>query len=497
MGLTVEEIRDRAERFRAAVIEEMLEGRSGRKPWPELTPLFATQTVLAWTATSPTIERELAGASGERERRLRRLLGWAAEHQVRSDVAALDDEFAMWSATASIELDGRRVPVRQLGSMIETAADRDERRRLASRRAGAFEEIAPLQLDRLNLWRTSAEELGYGRYREAVQRLSGLNLAFLAREARHLLDRTEEIYRAELERQLRRHVAIGVEEAEDHDVARLGRMDWLSVPCEEGAILDTVRADLAEGGIELEGGGRVDLQVEPFPGPGMRPACAPVRVPGRVVLFVTPTSTPRACRRLLREIGRALHWSRTDPSLPLEYRAIGDVSVAEAQGFLFSNLALSSAWVEANRGLGGETLAEYLRLAALLDLYETRRVAGRLLFDLELCESDRPGTLGARWAELMTGATGIGHDPRRYLERLGQRFGAARELRGRMLGALLERELRERHGEAWYRTTGAGDLLREWWSGGLSRDAGELAELLGAPGLDAAPLVRAARERLA
>ncbi len=497
MGLTVTEIRDRAERFRAAVFEEMLEGRSGRKPWPELGPLYATQRVLSWEATSPAIERELAGASGEREDRLRRLLGWAAEHQVRSEVAALDDEFAMWSATASIELDGRRVPVRQLGSMIETEADRDERGRLASLRAEAFEEIAPLQLDRLNLWRTSAEELGYGRYREAVQRLSGMNLAFLAREARVLLDRTDEIYRAELARQLDRHVGVGVEDAEQHDLSRLARMDWLSVPCEEGAILDAARADLGAGGIDLDAGGRVDLQVEPFPGPGMRPACAPVRVPDRVVLFVTPTTTPRACRRLLHEIGQALHWSRTDPGLPFEHRAIGDVSVAEAQGLLFSSLALNPGWVGASRGLEGETLREYLRLAGLLDLYETRRVAGRLLFDLELCESDRPGALGPRWAELMTRATGIGYDPRRHLERLGQRFGAARELRGRMLAALLERELVGRHGESWYRTAGAGEFLRTWWSGGLSRDAGELAELLGAEGLGAGPLVQVARERLA
>lgn len=496
MGLTVEEIRDRAERFRAAVIEEMLEGRSGRKPWPELRALYAGQRVLSWEAASPAIERELAGASGEQERRLRRLLGWAAEHQVRSDVAALDDEFSMWHATASIELDGRRVPVRQLGALIESSADRATRQRLAGLRCEAFEEISPLQLDRLNLWRTSAEELGYGRYRDAVQRLSGLNLAFLAREARILLDETEEIYRAGLGRELRHRIGVGIEEAEDHDVSRLGRMDWLGVPCEESGILDAARGDLDACGLALEDEGRVDLQVEPFPGPGMRPCCAPVQVPGRVVLFVTPTSTPRACRQLLRELGQAVHWSRADPSLPFEYRAIGDVSVAKAHGLLFAGLAQSPAWSETSRGLSGETLEEYLRVASLLDLFEARRVAGRLLFDLELCESDRPGVLGPRWAELMSEATGIRHDPRRYLERLGQRFGAARELRGRMLCAVLERELRNRYGDAWFRSPQAGAFLREWLSGGLSRDAAELAELLGATGLAAGPIVQAARERL-
>ncbi|MFO7588529.1 MAG: hypothetical protein R6X22_10695 [Gemmatimonadota bacterium] len=496
MGLTVDEIRDRAERFRATVVEELLEGRSGRKPWPELSSLYAGQRVLSWDATAPAIERELAGASGERELRLRRLLGWAAEHQVRSDNAALDDEFSTWHATASIELDGRHVPVRQLGALVETATDRATRRRFASLRSEAYEEIAPLQLDRLNLWRTSSEELGYGSYREAVQRLGGINLGALAREARRLLEETDAIYRAELERQLHRRIAIGVDDAEDHDVSWLGRMEWLDIPCEETGILDATRADLAASGLELEAGGRVDLVIEPFPGPGMRPCCAPIRVPDRVVLFVTPTSTPRACRRLLRELGHAVHWSRTDASLPFEYRTIGDGSVAEAHGLLFSGLALAPAWVETSRGLSGESLEEYLRLASLLDLLEIRRVAGRLLFDLEVCESPRPGSLGPRWAELMSEATGFRHDPRRYLERLGQRFGAARELRGRMLAALLETEVRARFGDAWFREPDAGAFLRQWLSGGLSRDATELAELLGAPGLGAEPIVRAARERL-
>ena len=57
MGLTVREIRDRAERFHAAILEEMFDGMSGRKNWPELKPLYDTQTVLAWEETAPVIAR--------------------------------------------------------------------------------------------------------------------------------------------------------------------------------------------------------------------------------------------------------------------------------------------------------------------------------------------------------------------------------------------------------------------------------------------------------
>jgi hypothetical protein len=492
VGLTVREIRDRAERFHAAVLEEMFDGMSGRKPWPELQPLYATQRLLAWEETAPAIERELAGASGESERQLRRLLGWAGEHQVRADNVDLDDEYRMWHSTASVELDGTQVPVRRLDAMIESEPDRQVRAGLADIRADAHSVIVPLQLDRLNRWRISAEELGYGSHREAVQRLSGVNLASTLREARRLLSETRELYETELDRQLSRLDG----EAEAHDIEWLARMDWLDLPCRESSILDTVRTDLSEIGLDLEEGGRVDLMIEAFPGPGMKAFCSPIHVPDRVVLFVTPTVTPGACRKLLWEIGETVHWSRTDPSLPFEYRSIGDRSVAEAHGALFANLALNPDWVRRARGIEGRQLEDYLRLAALLDLYDLRRLAARLQFDLEVCESDRPGSLGARWAELMYDATRVRHDPRGFLTRLGQRFGSAREMRARLLSAPLARALEDRFDTDWFRNPRSGKFLGQWLAGGLSRDATELSELLGEPGLVVDPLVATVRDRL-
>jgi hypothetical protein len=496
VGLTVREISDRAERFTSALLEELFDGMSGQKSWPELAPLYESQGVLAWDETAPVIERALAGASGEEERRLRRLLGWAAEHQVRSDNADLDDEYRHWNATAYVELEDSRVPVRRLDGMIESEPDRDRRRELAEIRADAHSIIIPLQLDRLNRWRTSAEELGYGHYRQAVQRLSGISLPATLRQGQRFLDETRDLYLSQLENQVPQRLKLPVEELEEHDLERLGRMEWLDLPCQESSILETVQTDLESIGLELAEGGRVELTVEPFPGPGMKAFCSPIDVPKRVVLFVTPTISPGSCRKLLWEIGEAVHWSRTDADLPFEYRAIGDRAVAEGHGALFAGLALNPVWVRRARSLEGEVLSEYLRLAAFLDLYELRRLAARLQFDLEVSESDRPGSLGGRWAELLHDATRVHHDPRRFLTRLGQRFGSARTLRSRLFAAALERTLVERFDEDWFRNPQAGEFLVQWFAGGLTRDAAELSELLGQPGLDAGPLVASLHDRL-
>ena len=147
------------------------------------------------------------------------------------------------------------------------------------------------------------------------------------------------------------------------------------------------------------------------------------------------TSSVPGIRTLLRELGRALHWAYTSPLLPFEFRALGDDSVVDAHATLLGSLGRSPAWVKRAFGMEGESLGKHVRLAAFLELHAVRRMAARLLFDLELSESDRPGAMGPRWAELMNEATGFRHDPRGYLSQLGQRFGVARRLRGRLLAA--------------------------------------------------------------
>ena len=116
MGLTTAEIRDRAERFRAAVLEEIHDARAGRKAWPELAPLYETQAVLQPARTLPVIERAMASAEEDDERQLRKLLRWAARHHLEAHNARLDDEFAYWRATSKVEADGVAVPVSQGGN---------------------------------------------------------------------------------------------------------------------------------------------------------------------------------------------------------------------------------------------------------------------------------------------------------------------------------------------------------------------------------------------
>lgn len=493
MGLTTTEIRDRAERFRAAVFEEVHDARSGRKAWPELAPLFVAQGILESSHTLPVIERAIASAEDEEERQLRKLLRWAARHHLEAHTARLDDEFSYWRATAKVETGDVSVPVSQATNLIHSTESRAARRRLEDSRLATLEEAVPLQLDRLSRWREAAAELGYGGYREAVERLAGVNLLGVESEARRLIEETEDLYRDVLERELLQRVGIRPGEAESHDAGWLKRMPWLDGSCQEGDVLGTLRKDLREIGLPLEYGGHVTVEHEPFPGPGMIACCTPVRVPDQIQLLVMPTITQPGCVALLTSVGRALHYAYTDSRLSFEDRALGDLGVVKGHGLLFAGLSRDGVWVRRTRGLQGQALEDYMRGVAVADLFSLREAAARLEFEIRLSDSDNPGDLGPVWAEKLTEATGFRFEARSFLERLGQRFGVARYLRGRMLAAQLDRELRERFDEDWYRNPRTGPFLGDWFANGLRFSAAEVAASLGSDRLGADALIAAVR----
>ena len=482
MGLTIPEIRDRAERFQAALAQELFDARAGRTAWPELEPLYASQSILRFDGAAPVIQRELAAATGDERRRLQRLLAWLAEHNVRAANAELDDEYAQWLASATVPHRGEEIPVRRIPSLVRSTEDRPTRRAYARLRAETLADVLPLQLDRLNRWRTATADLGFGDHRIALQRLTGLSLSAVEAESRRFLAETSATYEAHLAKYLAEHLGLSAVDAESHDAEWLNRQSWNDGLGDEAGVLQTLGEVLRKIGLPLEAEGRIDLAVEAFPSPGMRPGCQAVRVPDEVLVLVTPTNSVPGLRTLMREIGRGLHWAYTSGHLPFEFRALGDTSVLDAHATLFGGLGRSPRWAQRAIGLGGEELAHYVSFSAFLEMYALRRMAARLIFDIELSESDRPGAMGPRWAELMDEATGFAHDPRAFLSRLGQRFGVARRLRGRMLAAQLARHLEVRFDEDWFRNPECGAFLRDWLAQGLTHDAdvlcGRLAEEL-------------------
>lgn len=496
MGLGVPEIRARAQRLKAEVARERYAVRAGLKERPAFAELYASQDVLLGSEAVPAIQRELAEATGEEARRLRYLLAWVADQQAEAAVASLEDEIRGWEAAATVRLGTREFPSRGVPRVLEAEPNRGTRVALERARNQRLEKVLPLQLDVFHRARAAVEALGFGGYVEARERLSGIDVGGLRRQAARILRETDDGYREQLAYQCRTRLAVEPEQAVTSDLAWLRRMAWLDGRLALLPVLQALSRDLDAIGLPLEAGGRVRLDLKARPLREAGSFSVPIRVPEEIVLGVLSTGGWPDCRGLLHEAGHALHFAYTDPDLPFEYRALGDSAVTEAFALLWELLCREAAWVRRAAGLDGRELEEYRMQVGFLQLCELRRRAGRLLYEVELWESGHPGEMAGRYAEILGEATGFRHDERTYLEGVDRSFWVARQLRAWMLWAVLRPVVRDRYDEHWYRNPAAGSFLGELFSGGQREDASRIAVELGAECLGAARLIESVREWL-
>ncbi len=479
MAFDVAEVRDRAQRLKRAIALERYETRAGLKGRPGFARIYAEHQFLLAPQVLPAIQRELAEADGDARRRLTTLFNWVAIQRVEAELAPLEDELRTWEADATITLAGVEVPFRRVAGAIVRADRRGERLAWEAARSLRVEEAASLRLDVVHREREAVSQLGLGSYVEAWERLLGLNLRGMERFAVEILARTEDPYRRAFLQQVGRRIGTEARAAARSDATWLMGMRWLAQPFAINPLLSRLRRDLEKMGLPLPRDGVVRLDLDRRPLKQGASFCAPIQVPGDVVLVVSPVGGWADARSLLHEIGHTLHFAYTSPSLPWEERALGDTAVTESFALLFESLTLDGGWVESSTGLTGGALDEYLALAGFLQLYELRRHAAQFLWEMELAASDTPGELAPRYASLMSDATGFSHDPSTYLEGVRRGFWVARQLRAWMLSAIMLDALHDRFAGGWYTDPAAGQFLSEILSAGQREDASDLANQLG------------------
>jgi len=484
MAFHVSEICDRAALLKRAIARERYEWRAGLKERSSFAELYKGHRFLLSPQVLPAIQRSLAEAEGDARRRLQSLLGWVASQQVEADLAPLEDELRAWEGGATVGIkDKAEIPIRRVPAMIARTERRGERLAWETARNRRLEETSALQLDILHREREAMRQLGLGDYVEARERLAGLSLRALERQAMDILTKTEEAYRAAFLREVGRRLHIEARAAARSDALWLTGMRWLAQPFAINPLWTRLRRSLQTMGLPLPRDGSLKIDLDRRPLKDATSFCAAIQIPGDVVLVVAPSGGWLGARSLLHETGHALHFSYTSAALPWEDRALGDTSVTETYALLLEGLSLRREWVESATGLSGEMLEEYLSLAGFLQLYRLRRQAAEFLYEMELAATEAASPMAARYVELLGAATGFSHDPQTFLEDVKRGFWVARQLRGWMLSSVLGRALSDRFGASWHREAAAGAFLGELLSAGQRENAVQLAEQLGEAGL--------------
>ncbi len=279
------------------------------------------------------------------------------------------------------------------------------------------------------------------------------------------------------------------------DVGRAFRgVGWdAAFPAE--AMLPSLETTLGELGVDLHAQPNVEIDLEERPNKDPRAFCAPIEVPGRVVLVIKPQGGPDDWRSLFHEAGHTEHFAHTSPSLSPEERRLGDNAVTEGWAMLLEHLTFDPVWLD--RRLNFPRPHAFAAEGATTLLWIVRRYCAKLLYELEFHTAEDVTAMRPRYFELLADATKVEPAAADYLGDIDAGFYASEYLRAWAFEAQLRAYLREKFGNAWFSKRDASTLLRELWAEGQKPTADELLRDVTGETLELAAVGDRVRETLA
>jgi hypothetical protein len=466
-GADLDRFRDRADRFIADLDEEFYLHYAGHKEKLELTPIYERYSELT------QLDQALAlGRSADGDRHITELWRFAVEGYLGELTREPAEKIAELEASLEATVDGETIPFRMLRPAMANEPDRDTRERLDRARVELTEEhLNPLHAEGVQIVRDGVERLESPNYAELYRRL-GFRLDELADQCRALLDSTEKQFEESADKLFRARAGIGLDEARRWDVIRTFRApEWdPQFPAEK--MLPALEATLSDMGIDLKSQENVELDVEQRPKKSPRAFCAPIEIPGRVVLVIQPMGGADDWRALFHEAGHTEHYANTSPNLLMEEKRLGDVAVTEGWAMLMQHLTDDPAWL--TKRLDFPRPDEFEREGVTQLLYMVRRYSAKLLYELEFHQADDPTKLSNRYVEILGDALKIEPAAADYLADIDSSFYVTGYLRSWAFEAQFRTHLRERFGHDWFAKREAGSLVRELWETGMSMTADEM-----------------------
>jgi hypothetical protein len=479
-----------ADRFISELDEETYLHFAGLKESYELAPIYERHERLTELDTALGL-----GAAVDEDRRRRELWKFACEGYLGNYTREEAERVAELEATLTATVDGEEIPFRMLKPRLMNEESSAVRERIEAARNELTEgHLNALELQAAQVVQRETRRLGAESYAD-LYRGFGFPLDDLAEQCRRLLAETEDLWTATGDRFFRSRIGLGLDEVKRWDVGRAWRgVEW-DPAFPPDRMLPTLEGTLGDLGIDLRAQPNVELDLEDRPSKDPRAFCAPIEVPGRVVLVMKPRGGPDDWRALFHEAGHMEHFAHTDASLSPEERRLGDNSVTEGWAMVLEYLTTDPVWLE--RRLDFARPYEFAAEGAAQLLWIVRRYSAKLLYELEFYAAEDLTTLRPRYVELLGEATKVEPAAADYLGDIDGGFYASEYLRAWAFEAQLRAYLRERFGNAWFSRREAGSLLRELWAEGQKPTADELLrEVTGEP-LELASVGDRIREALA
>jgi hypothetical protein len=479
----IDDFRDRGDRFIADLDQEYYLHFAGLKDTLEVEQVYERYSELTKLETA----QKMKGAPTE-------LWRFACEGFLGNLTRRHQEALAKAEAELEATVDGEQVPYRMLRVAMSNEPDRDTRQRLEEARIRLLDEhLNPVYLEAAEIDREAVRQLDAPNYYELYQGF-GFNLASVAEECRSLLADTEKLWEREGDRLFRSRLGIGLADARPWDVPRLFRASELDRLYPSDRMLPALESTLADLGLDLHGQENVHLDLESRPSKSPRAFCAPIEVPGKVMLVIQPIGGKDDWEALFHEAGHTEHYANTSADLPMEARRLGDMAVTEGWAMLMQHLVTDSAWL--NRRLDVPRVDQLAHDGAVSLLYFVRRYSAKLLYEIEYFQSDDLKSMRGRYFELLSDALKLPVNAESYLDDIDGSFYVTGYLRSWAFEAQLREFLRSEFGNEWFARRETGDLLRELWSLGQGPTADALLRDVTGAKLEMASVAERVRENI-
>ena len=486
----LDDYREQADRFIAAIDEEYYLHFAGHKDSLDLVPIYERFGEL-----TSLDQANRVGSAVDGDRRVRELWKFACSGYLGNLTRDFEERSARLEAELTATVDGDEVPYRMLRPTIANEPDRAKRQRLENaRNALTDEHLLPVQLEAAQVVTEAVHALGAPDYVELHRRF-GFRLDEMGEQCRAFLDATERMWEDAGDRLFRERVGVGLAEAQRFDVARVFRAPEWDPSFPGDRMLPALEATLADLGVDLHAQENVELDVEQREKKTPRAFCSPIEVPQRVVLVIQPIGGVDDWRALFHEAGHTEHFAHTRADLPVEERRLGDFAVTEGWAMLMEHLVQDAAWL--NRRLDVPRPGEFVAESATGLLYLVRRYCAKVLYELELHAAEDPRPLQKRYVEILGDALKIEPSPTDYLGDVDAGFYSTEYVRAWAFEAALKRFFREKFGSTWFTRRDAGSLLRELWSEGQRPTADELLKELTSAEIELEAVTEYVRDSLA
>jgi oligoendopeptidase F len=371
----------------------------------------------------------------DREKALKFFKLYLLSEYIGKKIAKIGDIVENMSSSAKIDVEGKKIPFRQINFYLANEKEKIIREKLYTSCDSFLEKLNFYLKEEKEITERETKKLGYKSYIEMCEDLKITKFYPLKLQVQKYLKDTEKIYQELLEEVVREYLKIDVSQFRRYDVLRLFKNEDFEKYFPKEKLIEIVKNTYREMGFEFK---NIKIDTEDREKKNPRAVCFSIVVPDDIRLSIKPIGGVEDYSSLLHEIGHAMHFANTQEKI-WEFQQLGPNATTETYAMLSEYLLSDKYYLKDNFNMEEEILKKFLRFQAFERLYMTRRYAAKFLYELKLysgVKNPEDEYIRIVWKEGLK-ITPIPSDKKRYLTDVDGDFYVVDYLKAWFLEAML------------------------------------------------------------